>query len=110
VSSQPPILFIVRLKDWYTASGALALFFTGLLLPQPDLKLAMWVAASLVGIYSLIQYVAVRREPGPPVDDDKHIVLFRTSPPLDEYSVSCPHCGEIYGLTTKICPRCHRSA
>lgn len=88
---------------------ALALLMLSAAIPQPDLRIAFFVAAFLVSGFALFEFLKGRKTEPEWVDDDKHIILFRKPEPLDEHSVACPHCGEVYGLGIETCPRCRRT-
>lgn len=90
---------------------AFAMVILGGVIPQPEVCITLITAGLLVGGYAVYLFFTERRpSEAPPVDDDKHIVLFRRPQILDHDSVACPHCGEVYGQGIRLCPRCKRPA
>ncbi|HVT14377.1 MAG TPA: hypothetical protein VHE55_19090 [Fimbriimonadaceae bacterium] len=92
-------------------AAAFVMVILGGVIPQPEVCITLITAGLLIGGFGVYVFFADReRKEKPLVDDEKHIILFRATQTHDENSVACPHCGEVYGLGIKVCPRCKRPA
>ena len=103
-------LTMMKMLPWPpTAYFGIALAF--LLVPlavfQPALRITCWTGAAIFAALGVARFALDRREENLELRDrEKTITLFPKREVLDEYSVSCDQCGEVFGLGIRACPRC----